>query len=76
MAGSVLAWFASAHAWMTAIALAAVVGGWLWIWRESFRSKARPARSILYTMSLATLALMLALAWPFLEPTLIEVLLT
>lgn len=67
-AGGVLAWFAGIHAWLTVAALAAVVGGWAWVWRQSARSRCKPARSTLYTMGIATVVLLLALGWPSVEP--------
>ncbi len=67
-AGGVLAWFAGIHAWLTVAALAAVAGGWTWVWRQSARTRCKPARSTLYTMGIATVVLALALGWPSIEP--------
>jgi hypothetical protein len=72
--GSMLAWIAGAHVWMTTIAVIAVAVAWIWIWRETVRSRARPARSTLYMMAVATFLLALALAWPLIEPKLLAVL--
>jgi hypothetical protein len=74
--GTMLAWLAGAHAWMTALASIAVAAAWVRIWRESARSSARPARSTLYMMAVATFLLALALAWPLIEPKLLAVLRT
>jgi hypothetical protein len=71
-AGGVLAWFAGIHAWITGVAIAAVVGGWDWVWRQSARTKCRPSRSTLYTMGIATVVLALALGWPSIEPYLLR----
>jgi hypothetical protein len=71
-AGSVLAWFAGIHAWVTAAAVAAVAGGWAWLWRRTSRTRRAPARSTLAMMGIATTLLLLALAWPSIEPHLIR----
>ncbi len=60
--GALLAWLASA------LAILAVVGAWLWIWRLARRSKLTPSRSTIYMMAVATFLLALALVWPSLEP--------
>jgi hypothetical protein len=66
--GGILAWLAGAQSWMTIVATAAVVGAWLWIWIQSFRTKRRAAPSTILTMTGATLLADAALAWPRLEP--------
>jgi hypothetical protein len=72
--GSVLAWLAGAHGWVTAMALIATAVTWIWIWRQSTRARARPARSTLYMMGIATAFLALALIWPLLEPHIVRAL--
>jgi hypothetical protein len=67
-AAGVLAWLAGIHVWVTVTALAAVAAGWIWVLRQSARTKCKPAKSTLYTMGIATVALALALQWPALEP--------
>jgi hypothetical protein len=69
-AGGILAWFAGAFAWVTAVAVAAVAGAWGWVWWQSARSRRRPAASTLYLMALATALLAVALLWPLIEPKL------
>jgi hypothetical protein len=66
--GTVLAWLAGAHAWMTGLALLAVVAAWLWIWREARRTGTRPSPSTLRLVGVATFLLALALVYPLLEP--------
>jgi len=66
--GTMLAWLAGAHAWMTVLAILAVVTAWLWIWRQTTRKGSRPSRSTLRIMGIATFLLALALVWPLLEP--------
>jgi hypothetical protein len=73
-AGGVLAWFGSVHAWATWIAAAAVVAGWLWIWRLAAKSKAKTAPTTLWLMGIATLALGAAVLWPSIEPAIISAL--
>ncbi|WP_159082233.1 hypothetical protein [Rhodanobacter thiooxydans] len=70
IAGGLLGWLAGAHVWLTVLAVVAVVGAWLWVWRQSVKHKARLASSTLGLMGLASLVLVLALAWPQLEPKL------
>jgi len=67
MAGGLLGWLAGAHAWLTVLAACVVVGAWLWIWRQSVKRKARLASSTLAFMGLASLMLVLAIAWPHIE---------
>lgn len=63
--GSMLAWLAGAHGWMTGLALLTVAVAWLWIWREARRLGMRPSWSTLHFMGVATFLLALALVWPF-----------
>jgi hypothetical protein len=73
--GSALAWMAGAYYWMSVIASLAVIVAWLWIVYRSHRSKARPAKTTLLVMVVATAMLGLALLWPSLEPSVIALLL-
>jgi hypothetical protein len=66
-AGTMLAWLTEAHSWMTILAIVAVAVAWLWIWFQAVRSNMRPAASTLNIMSVATLLLALAVAWPLIE---------
>jgi hypothetical protein len=70
VAGGLLAWLAGAHVWLTVLAVCAVGAAWLWVWRQSVKRKARPAGSTLGLMAVASLVLLLALAWSHIEPTL------
>lgn len=67
--GAVIAWFADAYAWLTPIALVAVVADWLWVAIESRRSGKRPARATLVVMLFATMTTGLAYLWPLFEET-------
>ena len=69
--GSIVAWFANAHGWMTSVAVALVVLSWVWVAGKSFRSKAKPAISTVWLMSFATLALVAAVLWPKFESAVI-----
>jgi hypothetical protein len=73
-AGSMLALLAGAHAWVTGVAAVAVAGAWIWIWWQSARSRARPAASTLYLMSIASALLVVALLWPYIEPHILRAL--
>jgi hypothetical protein len=71
-AGGLLAWLAGAAGWTANLALIAVAGGWVWIGWESARTRAMPAKSTLYAMAAATLALALAFGWPLHEAPLLR----
>ncbi|MGH8062276.1 MAG: hypothetical protein ACREO7_09720 [Pseudoxanthomonas sp.] len=73
-AGGALVWLGGAHLWMTGLAALTVGAAWLWIWRQSVKRKARAATSTLVLMGLASLALVLAIAWPRIEPSLMAAL--
>ena len=68
LSGGVLAWFAGAQAWMTALAAAVVAGAWLWVAAQTLRTRRRPARSTLLTLTVATAILAMGMAWPGIEP--------
>lgn len=70
--GSLLAWFAQAHSWATALAGVVVAGAWVSIRLQSRRARRRPSRATLYTMALATAVLGLAVLWPRIEPHVIR----
>ena len=72
--GGVLAIFASAYRWLTPIAVFAVASGWLWVLHQSRSTRRRQARPTLSVMTLATIAMLLALAWPMFEEPLIAML--
>jgi len=67
MFGGTIAWFAQAYSWLTPIAVAAVVAGWLWVAYQSKRSGKRPAWATLVIMGFATAIMVLAYLWPMLE---------
>lgn len=70
--GGVIAWFGSLKPWVTAIAVVAVVGGWIWVAQQSVRLRQRPAQATVITMSLATFLMLAAVAWPSLEKPLVQ----
>jgi hypothetical protein len=71
-AGSLLAWFAGAHNWATALAGIMVAGAWVSIGFQSHRTRRYPSGPTLYTMVIATAVLMLAVIWPRIEPCVIR----
>ncbi|UPK08007.1 hypothetical protein IVB05_12885 [Bradyrhizobium sp. 170] len=73
-AGGIIAWFAQAQSWMMDLALVAAAAAWLWVGWQSLRSKTRPAKPTLFAMSCATIFLVLAISWPFLEPSVVRLL--
>ena len=74
VAGGALAWLAEAHVWVSAIAMSAVAGAWFWVGIQSRRGGSRPATSTLVVLTVATLALALALSWPTFEANLVRML--
>jgi hypothetical protein len=70
--GSMLAWFAGAHTWATALAGVIVAGAWISIGLQSREARRSPSRATLYTMALATAVLVLAVIWPRIEPHVIR----
>ena len=66
--GTLLAWLAGAHVWITALALLAVAAAWLGICRHASKSGLPPSRFTLSVMTIATLLSAFALVWPLLEP--------
>jgi hypothetical protein len=73
--GSVIAFLAGALVWVTPLAVVIVAGAWARVGWQSFRSRARPARSTLYMMGGATALTAVAVIWRQIEPTLIRFLL-
>jgi chromate transport protein ChrA len=73
-AGGALAWLGRAHGTMTLIALAIVVTAWISVGAQSWGARRRPASTTLYAMAIATAVLTLAIAWPRIEPYLIDLL--
>src|SRR4051794_21093498 len=55
--GSLLAWFAEAHSWATALASVIVAGAWGSIGFQSRQARRRPSSATLYTMAFATVVL-------------------
>ena len=72
--GGILAWFADAHAWVTGLAMLAVIGAWGWIAWQTIQTRCQPAPSTLYLMAAATTLTALAILWPFIEPLLVRAL--
>jgi hypothetical protein len=66
--GSLLAWFAGAHNWATALAAVIVAGAWISIGFQGHRRQQKASRATVYTMALATAVLGLAVVWPRIEP--------
>ena len=66
--GAALAWLGGAHAAVTTIAAVLVLLGWIWVYRDATRRKARPAVRTLWLMGIASMVLVAAIVWPRLEP--------
>jgi hypothetical protein len=65
--GTILAWLAGAHSWMTALAVVSVAVAWAWILFQARKSGQRPSKSTTYTVGIATVLVLVALIWPFIE---------
>jgi hypothetical protein len=65
--GGVIAAAARAYWWALGVAVLAVAGAWLWVARQSARSGGRPGRSTVVTIGVATVVLIAALSWSFVE---------
>jgi len=72
--GSVLAWLAGVHVWITGLAIVAVLGAWAWIAWQTVRTERRPAASTLYVMAGATGLTFIAVFWPLIEDRLLRAL--
>jgi cytochrome bd-type quinol oxidase subunit 2 len=66
-AGGTIAILDHAHAWVTRLAILTVACAWLWIAWQVRKTRARPARSTLAVMIVATLLTAVA-SWPLIEP--------
>jgi hypothetical protein len=73
-AGGMLAWLASGHMLITISAGIAVAAAWLWVWGQTRRVRAKPARGTIHMLALSTGLFGLALLWPIIEPVLIKTL--
>jgi hypothetical protein len=73
-AGGIIAWLGRFQFWATVLAAAIVTAAWVWIVVNNGRTKAKPARSTLYMMGIATVVLLLALLWSRIEPFIIHAL--
>src|SRR5262249_5477804 len=72
--GGVLAWVGRLYLAASFIAAGLVLAAWTWIGLVKVRTGSWPARSTLVIASAATLAAMLAWAWPLLEDGVVQVL--
>jgi hypothetical protein len=72
--GGILALLADAHAWVTVLAILAVIGAWSWIAWQTVRMRRSPAASTIYVMVAATALLAIAVLWPVIEAHLVRAL--
>jgi hypothetical protein len=71
-AGGIIAWLGGFQFWATVLAATIVAAAWIWIVVQSVSAKAKPARSTIYMMGIATAVLLLALLWSRVEPSIIQ----
>lgn len=72
--GGVLAWLTGAHVWITVVAAVMVAAAWLLVFWQSRRNGLKPHRGTLVILTLSTALMMLAFAWPAIEPLLVTAL--
>lgn len=73
-AGGLVAWLGNAQRWATMLAGLLVMGAWVSVGQQSYRTKKKPAKATLGLMTVATALFALALVWPLIEPVVIEML--
>jgi hypothetical protein len=73
-AGGIIASLGAVQFWATVLAASIVAAAWIWIVVQSVNAKAKPARSTLYMMGIATAVLLLALLWSRIEPLIVHAL--
>jgi hypothetical protein len=69
--GSIIAWLGGAQGWAIMMAAFVVAAAWVWVGLQSILAKAKPARTTLYMMLIATVILILGLLWPRIEPLIV-----
>jgi hypothetical protein len=72
--GGVLTMLDRAHGWVTWLGIAAVAGAWLWLGRQYWGTRRKPAHSTLAMMAVATMVIALAASWPLLKPAVFQTL--
>jgi hypothetical protein len=68
VAGGALAWLASIYEGAMVAAIALVASAWIWVIRQSLRTRKRPAAATALVMFGASVMLALAYYWPSIEP--------
>ena len=74
LGATTIAWMEAAHGWLTLISVVLLIAAWGLVWWHSSRSRRRAARATIYMLSAATVLTALALAWPWIEPSLLALL--
>lgn len=72
--GGVLAWLTGAHMWITAVAAVMVTAAWLLVFWQSRRTGLKPHRGTVIILTISIALMMLAFAWPAIEPLLVKAL--
>lgn len=65
-----LAWMEAAHGWLTLVALLMLVTAWGLVWRQTTRTGRGTAKATVYILTSATVLTGIALAWSWIEPSL------
>ena len=68
VAGGSIAVLDHAHGWVTQLAVATVIGAWLWIGWQRRKSGRTLTRTTMALMTVATLLTTTAASWPLLQP--------
>lgn len=71
LGATTLSWMEAAHGWLTVGALLILLAAWGLVWRQSSRTGRRAAKATITMLGAATVLTGIALAWPWLEPSLV-----
>lgn len=71
LGATTLSWMEAANGWLTLAATLMLLAAWGLVWRQSARTGQRASKATIYMLGAATLLTGVALAWPWLEPSLV-----
>ena len=71
LGATTLSWMEAAHGWLTLAATLMLLAAWGLVWRQSARTGQRAAKATISMLGASTVLTGVALAWPWLEPSLV-----
>ena len=71
LGATTLSWMEAAHGWLTLLAALMLLAAWGLVWRQSARTRQPAAKSTIYMLAAASILTGIALAWPWLESSLV-----